>query len=41
MEKKKATVIRISFELQKQLEKSKLVPNETYDHLLKRLLEGK
>lgn len=31
-------LIRISDELTKLLETKKLVPNETYDHLLKRLL---
>ncbi len=36
--KNEATVIRISKEVQKELEKKKLVPNETYDHILRRIL---
>ncbi len=35
------TVIRISQELRDELQKRKLVPNETYDHLLKRILKVK
>jgi len=34
-----ATVIRISKEVKEAIEKKKLVPNETYDHLLRRILK--
>jgi len=36
----KTDLIRISKPLKKWLGTKKLIPNETYDHLLKRLLKG-
>lgn len=38
--KKTHDLIRVRVETKKELDKLKLIPNETYDHIIGRLLEG-
>jgi len=40
-EKKTHDLIRVRVETKKELNKLKLIPNETYDHIIGRLLENK